>query len=33
MKGVSSIALSPDGRYLYSTSFNSDAVDVFRRNK
>ncbi len=33
LKGVSSIALSPDGRYLYSTSFNSDAVDVFRRNK
>ena len=33
LKGVSSIALSPDGHYLYSTSFNSDAVDVFRRNK
>jgi DNA-binding beta-propeller fold protein YncE len=33
LKGVSSIALSPDGRYLYSTSFGSDAVDVFRRNK
>jgi DNA-binding beta-propeller fold protein YncE len=33
LKGVSSIALSPDGRYLYSTSFNSDAVDVFRRNR
>jgi DNA-binding beta-propeller fold protein YncE len=33
LKGVSSIALSPDGRYLYSTSFNSDAVDIFRRNK
>jgi DNA-binding beta-propeller fold protein YncE len=33
LKGVSSIALSPDGRYLYSTSFESDAVDVFRRNK
>jgi DNA-binding beta-propeller fold protein YncE len=32
LKGVSSIALSPDGRYLYSTSFESDAVDVFRRN-
>jgi len=33
LKGVSSIALSPDGRYLYSTSFESDAVDVFRRNR
>lgn len=33
LRGVSSIALSPDGRYLYSTSFGSNAVDVFRRNK
>jgi DNA-binding beta-propeller fold protein YncE len=33
LKGVSSIALRPDGRYLYSTSFESDAVDVFRRNR
>jgi DNA-binding beta-propeller fold protein YncE len=33
LRGVSSIALSPDGRYLYSTAFGSDAVDVFRRNK
>jgi DNA-binding beta-propeller fold protein YncE len=33
LRGVSSIALSPDGRYLYSTSFASDAVDVFRRNR
>ena len=33
LRGVSSIALSPDGRYLYSTSFGSDAVDIFRRNK
>jgi DNA-binding beta-propeller fold protein YncE len=33
LRGVSSIALSPDGRYLYSTSFVSDAVDVFRRNR
>lgn len=32
MKGVSSIALSPDGRYLYSTASESNAVDVFRRN-
>jgi DNA-binding beta-propeller fold protein YncE len=31
LRGVSSIALSPDGRYLYSTSFASNAVDVFRR--
>ena len=33
LKGVSSIALSPDGRNLYSTSFESNAVDVFRRNR
>jgi DNA-binding beta-propeller fold protein YncE len=33
LAGVSSIALSPDGRYLYSTSFESDAVNVFRRQK
>jgi len=33
LKGVSSIALSPDGRHLYSTAFESDAVNVFRRNK
>jgi DNA-binding beta-propeller fold protein YncE len=33
LRGVSSIALSPGGRYLYSTSFGSDAVNVFRRNK
>lgn len=33
LRGVSSIALSPDGRHLYSTSFGSDAVDIFRRNK
>jgi DNA-binding beta-propeller fold protein YncE len=32
LRGVSSIALSPDGHYLYSTSFGSDAVDIFRRN-
>jgi DNA-binding beta-propeller fold protein YncE len=32
-RGVSSIALSPDGHYLYSTSFGSNAVDIFRRNK
>jgi fibronectin-binding autotransporter adhesin len=33
LRGVSSIALSPDGRYLYSTSFGSNAVNIFRRNK
>jgi DNA-binding beta-propeller fold protein YncE len=33
LRGVSSIALSPDGRYLYSTSFGSNAVDIFRRHK
>jgi DNA-binding beta-propeller fold protein YncE len=32
LRGVSSIAVSPDGRYVYSTSFASNAVDVFRRN-
>ena len=33
LKGVSSLALSPDGANLYATSFGSNAVDVFRRNK
>jgi DNA-binding beta-propeller fold protein YncE len=33
LRGVSSIALSPDGRYLYSTSFGSNAVDIFRRSQ
>ena len=33
LRGVSSIALSADGRYLYSTSFGSNAVDIFRRGK
>jgi DNA-binding beta-propeller fold protein YncE len=33
LRGASSIALSPDGRFLYSTSFGSNAVDIFRRNK
>ena len=33
LRGVSSIALSPNGRYLYSTSFGSNAVDIFRRNQ
>jgi DNA-binding beta-propeller fold protein YncE len=33
LKGVSSIAVSPDGRNVYSTAFGSNAVDVFRRNR
>ncbi|MEX0971802.1 MAG: beta-propeller fold lactonase family protein [Solirubrobacterales bacterium] len=33
LRGVSSIALSPDGRHLYSTSFASNAVDILRRNR
>ena len=33
LRGVSSIALSPDGRHLYATAFESDAVAVFRRNR
>ncbi len=33
LRGVSSIALSPDGRHLYSTSFGSNAVDIFRRSR
>lgn len=33
LRGVSSVAISPDGRNVYSTSFGSDAVNVFRRNR
>jgi DNA-binding beta-propeller fold protein YncE len=33
MRGVGSVAVSPDGRNLYSTSFGSNAVDIFRRHK
>jgi DNA-binding beta-propeller fold protein YncE len=33
LAGVSSIAVSPDGRNVYSTAFGSDAVDVFRRQR
>lgn len=29
--GASSVAVSPDGRYVYSGAFASNAVDVFRR--
>jgi DNA-binding beta-propeller fold protein YncE len=31
MRGTSSMAISPDGRYLYSTAYDSDAVGVFKR--
>jgi DNA-binding beta-propeller fold protein YncE len=31
LRGVSSLALSPDGRYLYATAAESDAIDIFRR--
>jgi DNA-binding beta-propeller fold protein YncE len=31
-RGISSIAISPDGRFVYATSFFSNAVDVFRRH-
>ena len=31
LKGTSSIALSPDGRYVYSTASKSNAIDIFRR--
>jgi DNA-binding beta-propeller fold protein YncE len=33
LKGVSSVAVSPDGRNVYATSFFSNAVDVFRRSR
>jgi DNA-binding beta-propeller fold protein YncE len=33
LRGVSSVVVSPDGRNVYSTSFTSNAVDVFRRVK
>jgi DNA-binding beta-propeller fold protein YncE len=33
LRGVGSVAVSPDGRNLYSTSFGSNAVDIFRRHK
>ena len=31
LSGVSSVVVSPDGRNVYSTAENSDAVDIFRR--
>ncbi|HYQ78860.1 MAG TPA: beta-propeller fold lactonase family protein [Solirubrobacterales bacterium] len=33
LSGVSSVAVSPDGRNVYSTANESNAVDVFRRNR
>jgi DNA-binding beta-propeller fold protein YncE len=33
LRGLSSVALSPDGRDVYSTAFGSNAVDVFRRRQ
>lgn len=30
--GVSSLAVSRDGKYLYSAAFNSNAIDVFKRH-
>ena len=32
MLGVSSVAVSPDGKNVYSAAFKSNAVDVFKRN-
>ena len=31
LRGAGSLALSPDGAYLYVTGWGSDAVSVFRR--
>lgn len=33
LAGVDSVAVSPDGRNVYTTAFESNAVDVFRRNR
>ena len=33
LRGVSSVAVSADGRNVYATSFFSNAVDVFRRSR
>ena len=33
LSGVSSVAVSPDGRNVYAAAFESNAVDVFRRNR
>ncbi len=32
LDGVRSLALSPDGQYLFAAAYNSDAVAVFRRH-
>src|ERR1700739_107743 len=32
LSGPNSVAVSPDGRNVYATSLNSDAVDIFTRN-
>jgi DNA-binding beta-propeller fold protein YncE len=31
LSGVSSVVVSPDGKNVYSTAENSNAVDIFRR--
>ena len=31
LDGVSSLAITSDGRYLYSAAFDSNAIDVFKR--
>ena len=31
LRGASSVAVSPDGRYVYAAAFGSDAVGVFKR--
>jgi DNA-binding beta-propeller fold protein YncE len=31
LSGASSVAVSPDGRNVYSASFNSDSIGIFRR--
>ncbi len=33
ISGVSSVAVSPDGRNVYATANESNAIDVFRRNR
>ena len=33
LAGVSSVAVSPDGRNVYATANESNAIDVFRRNR
>jgi DNA-binding beta-propeller fold protein YncE len=32
LEGANSVAISPDGRNVYATSLNSDAIDIFARN-